>query len=1051
MPGIPSEIIEYPFSGGLDEKTDPWLIEAPKVSSLSNAVFSKGGQIRKRRGFTGQPKTLQGGGSISAAARIGFRKNEQVLVDGDYLYSYAPSLAAQGAAPNIKIDQVPQLTATRAFVDNGPVTAWDADVGYVPISTGIGFEVYSWTNGTGAATGDVFVTVLDTQNGSTLYRSFQLTTGATYQQTFVVVVGTTAIVLYLDKPGGALKCRRLSLSSPAGWTVEQTLRSDLTFALGYCPFDAIGQDTQFVVAYQSTIAAPKLMLASFTSAGVAVTNAVLAGEAFAGNFSTISIGHGRVTTEHLLLVYSGTFGTKNAWVTSTAFAVTQVPVLITALYAALSAASVKLDASNAIVVMNMLLIGGPGITAAWSYKIPVDSSASATYHTTPNWIVSAKPFVLAGRAYALGFSSVGNTSASTIVCDLQADQNNNPPNHRPVCTIAPRITNSNTGSPRALLNGGMSNSVALSATSYLTIGTILRSNTIGGLMGMTRIALTNANTNRFQPLEIGEDLQLTGGTPMYYDGRTVAEMGFLLFPDSSAIIATPSTTGGLMIAGTYIYAFTYEITDASGQRHRSAVSVQKLVTVGGATTGSVAFTNIPNLTVTARQDNDNIGFPNVEIVVYRSVVGAGTLYRLTSENTPTALRNSTATQYTAFTDTFADSAAGNGQPLSTNGVVYTTGGVLDNVCPPSSTLGVVHRGRVWLAGCDDPRQIWFSKAFVTGDAVSFCDSFTFTIEDRNPITALGSLDDVLVIFTRSSIYIVSGDGPTDSGIGNNFSTPERVATDVGCIEPRSVVLTPDGLMFQGEQGIMLLDRSHAVSFIGSPVENTTSGKTISSAIVKPDQNQVVFSVQTSFVNGSLVKYDYVQRVWGGDGIYDIDQNLASMSVVSAARSAAGVYTIATAFGFVSTERPTNDALAYLDGNDTGTTHWITLFIQTAWIRFGALQRFQRARRFGLLMSRQTWHKLTVAVAFDYNSSQLQTEVITDAQFAAMQPSPQQPMFRVGSQNGASPRCQSVQLTIFDAPPTTLSVDSGQGALFTGLSFEICRKPGLRRTGATAKW
>jgi hypothetical protein len=1037
---IPSEIVNYAFAGGIDEKTDPWVIEAPRLSQLVNGVFTKNGQIRKRNGYAVYPKTIQGGGSLANAVSLGFRKNEQILSDGDYLYSYSPALVANSLAPNVRVDQLPQLTATRSYVDNGAVTAWDCDIGIIA-NGGAPIEVYAWTNanpGAGISYGDVFVTVVDATSGSTLFRSFQLTSGATYFAPHVCIVGGFAIVAYLDQAATAVKCRRFNAASPTTWAVQQTLATDIQLNTGVTAYDAIGLNDRFIIAYESSIAAPRLRLRSFDNTGSAISSAVLTGEANT-LFAHISLGYAVTSSDPTLVVYSYSGNTKHAWISSTTLGVNFGPSSISNTWVANSSGSAKIDASSACVALNVN--GSASIPPFWSYKIAVNSGIVGVEHRMWGFTATVKPFVVNGRSYVLGDTPASN--AVTLIIDLQTDQNNTVPNHRPVATIAPRIT-SVIGAPRTPFNG-LSNTMQLASGQFVTVGTILRSNVPGANIGTTRILISSAAPNRHHMAEIGENVHITGGLPTYYDGRGVYEIGFLNFIDASGVIATPSTTGGAIVAGTYVYSFTYEVTDAAGQRHRSATSVQKLVTVGGTTAGSVAFTNIPNLMTTCRQDQDNSGIPPIEIVVYRSVSGGTTLYRLTPELTPSTLQNGLTSQYTTYTDVYGDVLAGGGVPLATKPLLYTTGGVLDNVCPPSATLGVVHRSRLWLAGTDDPRVVWFSKQFVTGEAIAFCDSFTFSIEDRNPITAIASLDDKFVIFTRSSIYIVTGDGPTDSGVGNDLSTPQRVASDVGCIEPRSVVLMPDGLMFQSEQGIMLLDRSLSVSYLGHPVEDSLASRpVITSAVVKPDQNQAVFTTQdTASSSGGLLVYDYVQHAWSTGDVWDSDTSSAHARFISAARSPAGVYTVITNAGQFMTERPSSDPNACLDGG-----HWITLTIATAWLKLAGLQGFQRIRKLGLLLNGKTAYQLSVAIAFDYQSSPAQTETKTDVQLVT---NPMQPIFRIGSQNGASPRCEAMQVTLTDSAPGTNPVGTGQGAYFIGLALEIARKPGLKRVGATAKW
>ncbi len=45
---LEDQLVQFPFGGGLDEKTAPKHISPPKLTSLINGDFTKTGQIRKR-------------------------------------------------------------------------------------------------------------------------------------------------------------------------------------------------------------------------------------------------------------------------------------------------------------------------------------------------------------------------------------------------------------------------------------------------------------------------------------------------------------------------------------------------------------------------------------------------------------------------------------------------------------------------------------------------------------------------------------------------------------------------------------------------------------------------------------------------------------------------------------------------------------------------------------------------------------------------------------------------------------------------------------------
>ena len=56
---------------------------------------------------------------------------------------------------------------------------------------------------------------------------------------------------------------------------------------------------------------------------------------------------------------------------------------------------------------------------------------------------------------------------------------------------------------------------------------------------------------------------------------------------------------------------------------------------------------------------------------------------------------------------------------------------------------------------------------------------------------LGVPDDKLIVFGQNSIGVLIGDGPNDAGQGSQYGDI-ILATDRGCIDSRSVVLTPTG-------------------------------------------------------------------------------------------------------------------------------------------------------------------------------------------------------------------------------------------------------------------
>lgn len=54
---------------------------------------------------------------------------------------------------------------------------------------------------------------------------------------------------------------------------------------------------------------------------------------------------------------------------------------------------------------------------------------------------------------------------------------------------------------------------------------------------------------------------------------------------------------------------------------------------------------------------------------------------------------------------------------------------------------------------------------------------------------------------------MQGNGPDATGANSDYGDPTLITSDVGCINDNSVVIMPQGLMFQSAKGIYLLDQS----------------------------------------------------------------------------------------------------------------------------------------------------------------------------------------------------------------------------------------------------
>lgn len=290
------------------------------------------------------------------------------------------------------------------------------------------------------------------------------------------------------------------------------------------------------------------------------------------------------------------------------------------------------------------------------------------------------------------------------------------------------------------------------------------------------------------------------GTSMQSDATysRLAEVGFVYPP---AVLAhTSDALGGDMTpGGTYSYLVTFEYQDGVFERHRSGVSAPYAVTMGASDTEVTLTVTHPDIT---HRDS-------TAIVAYRTVSGGTTYHRL--PRVPVF-------QYDSATGTYALVDQDSDSDISDNEIVYVDGGVKDNALAPSCIFSCKTETRLVLGGLWDGRIVQVSKIIVPNEPVQFTDDPSFQIVLPEACTGLAYQDGSIVAFAENAIYVVSGDGPNDQGIGQ-FTDARAICRDVGCADYRSILETAQGILFKSERGFYLLPRGNGNPlFVGAAVQ-----------------------------------------------------------------------------------------------------------------------------------------------------------------------------------------------------------------------------------------
>ncbi len=422
----------------------------------------------------------------------------------------------------------------------------------------------------------------------------------------------------------------------------------------------------------------------------------------------------------------------------------------------------------------------------------------------------------------------------------------------------------------------------------------------------------------------------------------------------------------------------------------------------------------------------------VMIELYRTTIGGTVHYRLQETvaiNDPIGATLGAIT----ITDNSADADVSffTTVPLASQAVVYTETGELGNTPPPASIACVTHRGRLVLID-SWKRGVWFSKDCTEDPRIGPGFSETLYLGFAADKNALASLDDKLVVFGTHTIDVVHGAGP--DAAGNGEWQTQAIQTDVGCVNPRSAVSTPSGVLFQSNRGIEMISRDLVVTWVGKAIEETLAAfPTITSATLVADQHEVRFTcMANNEASGIVLAWDYLHGIWFTRTYKDTaDTEDESIPFVDAALIG-GVYTMLTSGGQVyleTTEHSLDDGVDYVERD-----------ILLAPISPAGPMGWCRVKDLSVLGTGVSDHDMTISIARDYSTSFEQTvEFVAETSPVDIGPLTK---CRITYKNQ---QCRATQVRIQDLTPTEGEIADGEGAIYEGLALRVTAKPTVAKT------
>ena len=455
--------------------------------------------------------------------------------------------------------------------------------------------------------------------------------------------------------------------------------------------------------------------------------------------------------------------------------------------------------------------------------------------------------------------------------------------------------------------------------------------------------------------------------------------------------------------GTYEYTAIYEWLDKFGNVHRSAPATPISVVV--STAPSPVFISIPYLHITAKSE--------VYIKVYRTEASGTTFYLLVDPSSILYYPNDTKKSYCVFKDYFTDAQ------ITSNEILYTDGGILENIALDANKYICSYKNRLVSSGFVEENKIIYSKPLETNVGMSLNDQLIIQCDSLGgSIIAQTTLDDKLIIFKENNIFYVVGEGANAAGANQTYINPQLITSDVGCAEPNSIVLTPNGLMFKSAKGIYLLDRSLQPHYIGWEVEKFNDQE-ITSAILIEDHNQVRFTTRDSM----CLVYDYFVKQW---------TTFTNHQAIDACIWD-GLYCHLDTDG-VKVE--TRDIFEF---NGVG----YPMSAETAWIKLDGVQNFQRCYRANILAKFKSDHILYIRVFYDYDNVNFDEYSFNTSNLDEVVPISQDSEVYQVQIHLKRQKCQAIKFKFFDN-----ALD--EGLSLTDLTLMIGKKRGINKVPANKK-
>jgi len=990
-------LVDMPFAGHLDESVrdelnDPLMVFA----EAQNIRLEERGGAARRLGFAALSLTKTDSSSRVGGDRIfADKKTTYIIGDTDQLDSYD---SISGAS--VEVGRVCPAAVTK-YIDLPAMQGANALGAPADIAYANGYLCAVWAINSG-----LVVALVNASTGAVVMQPYVLVASgspkgriASYGNIFIIVAllpgDATVTAKYLDVSSQAtITAHWQNIGANVGTDHATTTDAQHAFAIH-------GLTDRVVFAYIDN--GTEIKLKTLTTAGVQVT-------------ATVAMGVGATPG----LIALGGVQTDRVWLAwyepaTQIFVQSFHSTLLTTIGGPELAFSTD-DTVNSIGLTHSETAGAAVVCASDTSDdlfIGYLSSTGATINIVNNAEIRnvqplGPPFVIGTRFY-MPMSPVGIDRTQFVVTIAEFTDSNG--FAVPVANLQPYLAAAN-ANPFVKAVAGPSGT-----TRFFPFG-VIRTNTSAASL-VAEISFSTRAKNI--PAPHCGSVYLAGGVPTVVETQRVAELGFLHAPDRPTIDVATSGSVSYAVGARYVVVFFDR--DDRGNLVASGVSLPS------NSTGVIVSKEVK---IETRQLTMGRRSSSYFAVVYATEDGGQAPYHRIGTMTKVA-----GNKLLRYIDN--SGLPSSGALLFGTGALPGTGAQQDRRTIGATPYLVSYNGM--LVGGSGPDLFW-SGQYVRGEQPWFNPVFQVPVSDDGDLVAWPVMDGTMFPMSRSGVYAIAGEPPADNGTLGGMGTPRRLAADVGCIDPNTIVVTSLGIFFQSDRGIELLTRNQALedfSKMGAKVQVTlTAFPVCTSAVLDTRNNLVRFTLTTAESAGRVsgegvtLIFDLSMGEWISKDVYSSNEAAqnASMCFVSGSFR----YCWLGVDGEVHYERDANDPSAHLDGSA-----WPVRRVVTSWFKVGGLQGEQKIDRVLLLTSHFTNHNLTIASAYDYITTYPNPKTWTAAQLAAL--SKKWPDAETNNQRGGT----SIRVKVEDAAPSSGEVGSGRGSVWTVLTLEGERRSGARRT------